>query len=94
MKKLILLSVVSLLCSCGDPKLKDLEAKLEDTKCKTEKMTELLQYDNILAMSVNLNIQKEYDKAFASFSDSTLSCDEANKKWDDFMKLYDSVQKK
>ena len=60
MKKIFFVLVSSvLLFSCGDPKLKDLEAKLEDTKCKTEKMTELLQYDNILAMSVNLNIQKE-----------------------------------
>jgi len=82
------------LFACQDSNLKKLEAKADDTKCKLDKMLELMKYDNILAMSVSLNLGKEYDKAFASFSDSTLTCEQANKEWDNFMKKYDSAQAK
>ena len=79
---------------CNDSRLKELEAKSDDMKCKTDKMQQLMKYDNILAMSISLHLKKEYEKAFASFSDSTLTCEQANQEWDSFMNLYDSAQKK
>lgn len=95
MKKILFFCFIVLSAiSCEDSKLKALEAKSKDSKCKVEKMQQLMKYDNILAMSVSLKLQKEYEKAFASFSDSTITCEQANQEWDSFMNLYDSAQKK
>lgn len=95
MKKILFLCFIVLSAvSCNDSNIKVLEAKSKDTNCKVEKMQELLKYDNILAMSISLKLEKEYEKAFASFSDSTKTCEQANQEWDSFMKLYDSASKK
>jgi hypothetical protein len=95
MKKILFLCFIVLSAvSCNDSNLKALEAKSKDSKCKLEKMQELMGYENILAMSISLKLEKEHEKAIAAFSDSTKTCEQANQEWDSFMKLYDSASKK
>ena len=81
-----------MLFSCEDPNVKKQEEKMKDHDCKHNKMIELLEYDNIMAMAIEIGMEDEYMLAFKSFSDTSLNCSEANKNWDIFMLKYDSVQ--
>ena len=82
MKTIILLASFSIFgMACADPNMKNLEAKLEEAKCRSEFSKSLL--DN--SMNTMLLLQQEHKSELEAFqklqADTTVSCDSLKNEW-------------
>lgn len=72
------------LSACTDPEIKRQEAANKEAACKTMAMVEASKMESILRLAVATNRKKEHEKAFAAFSDTSLTCEQAKKVWEDY----------
>ena len=93
MKKLILLPLFLLLFSCEDAKVKAAKEKQADANCQLEHLQQHLALTNIMPMAIDLGLEKEYFEAIHTDTYLHLNCKQADEKWNNFMKLHDSLYK-
>ncbi len=84
MKTIILLASFSIFgMACADPNMKNLEAKLEESKCKTEFSQFVLENGiNIMVLAKEKGFEAELDNFQKSQNDTLVSCSQLKEQWD------------
>lgn len=92
MKTILLCASLSIFgIACSDSKVKNLELKLEETKCKTEFSAFVLESGtNIMMLAKEKGLETELDSFQKSQNDTLVSCAQLKEQWE---KLSEMVNK-
>jgi hypothetical protein len=97
MKKILILGMFSLILftSCKNEELEKSEKKGEELKCKAEFIQSLIgNSENIIVLGNQSGLKNEYEEYLKIQSDSTKTCEEIKKAWEDYTNLVDKKTSK
>ena len=83
---LISLVIITFGCQNNNDKQKQLE-------CKAVAMEAISSSPETMELANSKGLGKDYERAYAAFSDTTLTCDQANERWSAFSNKLDSTTK-
>lgn len=84
--KITLISFL-LISSCETPDVKQAKKNEEESHCKFELSKEILESDNITALSLELGLKKENEELIKVMQDTTVTCDSLQRTWENFKTL-------
>ena len=89
MNKKIKITLMSflLISSCETPEVKEAKKNEKESNCKFELSKEILEADNITALSLTLGLEKENEELIKVMQDTTVTCDSLQRTWDNFKTL-------